>query len=192
MGELGDTNPFPASLRVKTNDPDKLQLINDVVNRDEFKGLQSEPASISGERKAAIESIARAASFSEVVGLTASGIFLVLSIMIIFNTIRMAIFNRKDEIEIMKLIGAEKSFIRGPFIVEASLYGVFAAVISVALIYLILLTAAPQLSNYDIEVTSTIKMFTDWPVVVFFAQLLAGVLIGIVSSLLAIRRYLKV
>lgn len=192
LGELGETNPFPASLRVKTSDPDKLSLINDVVSNDEFKSLQSEPASISGERKDAIENIARAASFSEIVGLTASGIFLVLSIMIIFNTIRMAIFNRKDEIEIMKLIGAEKSFIRGPFIVEASLYGVFAAVISVALIYLLLLTAAPQLSHYDIQVGPTIKLFTDWPVIVFLAQLGAGILIGILSSQLAIRRYLKV
>lgn len=192
LAELEDTNPFPASLRVKTSDPDQLQLINDVVSQQQYQTLQSEPASISGERKAAIESIARAASFSEIVGLTASGIFLVLSIMIIFNTIRMAIFNRKDEIEIMKLIGAEKSFIRGPFVVEASLYGIFAAIISVALIYLILLTAGPQLANYDIEVTQTIKMFTDWPALVFLAQLGAGILIGIVSSLLAIRRYLKV
>jgi cell division transport system permease protein len=192
LGELGETNPFPASLRVKTNDPDKLSQINDIVSKDEFKTLQSEPASISGERKAAIDSIARAASFSEIVGLVASGVFLVLSIMIIFNTIRMAIFNRKDEIEIMKLIGSEKSFIRGPFIVEASLYGVFAAVISVSLIYLLLLTAAPQLSNYDIQVGPTIKLFTDWPAVVFLSQLVAGILIGILSSLLAIRRYLKV
>lgn len=192
LGELGETNPFPASLRVKTSDPDQLSLINDVVSQERFQEYQSEPATISGDRKLAIESIARAASFSEMVGLTASAVFLVLSIMIIFNTIRMAIFNRKDEIEIMKLIGAEKSFIRGPFIVEAALYGVFAAIISVALIYLLLLTAAPQLANYDIEVAQTIKMFTDWPALVFLAQLGAGILIGIISSLLAIRRYLKV
>lgn len=192
LGELGETNPFPASLRVKTSDPDKLSLINDVVSQDKFKSYQSEPATISGERKVAIETIARAASFSEIAGFAASGIFLVLSIMIIFNTIRMAIFNRRDEIEIMKLIGAEKSFIRGPFVVEASLYGVFAAVISVALIYLLLLTAAPQLANYDIVIGPTIKLFTDWPWLVFLAQLGAGVGIGIVSSLLAIRRYLRV
>lgn len=192
LGELGETNPFPASLRIKTSDPDKLELINQVVSSDQFKDLQSEPATISGERKAAIESIARAASFSEIVGIVASAVFLILSVMIIFNTIRMAIFNRRDEIEIMKLIGAEKSFIRGPFIVEASLYGVFAAIISVTLIYLLLLTAAPQLANYDVQVGPTIKLFTDWPVVIFLAQLLAGIVIGVVSSLLAIRRYLKV
>lgn len=192
LGELGETNPFPASLRVHTSDPNKLDQINDIVNQPEFKDLQSEPASISGERRAAIDTIARAAQFSEIAGLSASIIFVTLSIMIIFNTIRMAIFNRKDEIEIMKLIGAEKSFIRGPFIIEASLYGVFAAVISVALIYLILLTAAPQLTNYDIQIAATTKLFTDWPVVIFLIQLGLGVFIGVISSLLAMRRYLKV
>ncbi len=192
LGELGDVNPFPASLRIKTSDPDKLSLINDVVSKSEFADSQSAPASISGQRKEAIDNIAKVASFSEVVGLGASGVFLVLSIMIIFNTIRMAIFNRRDEIEIMKLIGAERRFIKGPFIVEASLYGVFAAIISVALIYLVLLTAAPQLANYDIQIGPTIGFFTQWPGLIFLAQLVVGVLIGIVSSQMALRRYLKV
>lgn len=192
LGELGDTNPFPASLRVHTKDPNRLEEINAVISKPEYEDLQSEKASISGERKAAIDNIARAAQFSEFAGLGASIVFVTLSIMIIFNTIRMAIFNRRDEIEIMKLIGAEKSFIRGPFIVEASLYGIFAAIASISLIYMGLLVAAPQLANYDIEVAPTVEFVTRWPILIFGAQLLTGVLIGIISSLLAMRRYLKV
>lgn len=191
LGELGETNPFPASLRVHTNDPNKLDDINAVLNQDQFKAMQSEPASISGERRAAIDTIARAAQFSEIAGLVASSIFVTLSIMIIFNTIRMAIFNRKDEIEIMKLIGAQKSFIRGPFIVEASLYGVFAAVISVGLMYVVLLSAGPAIARYDIEISNTLALFKGWPVVIFLAQLGMGIAIGIISSLLAMRRYLR-
>lgn len=191
LGELGEQNPFPASIRIYTNDPNRLEEINTLVNQEEYKVLQSEPASISGERRTAIDTIARAAYFSEIVGLVASVIFVFLSIMIIFNTIRMAIFNRRDEIEIMKLIGAEKSFIRGPFIIEASLYGVFAAIISVALMYGLLITAAPNLLTYDIEVGPTLELFAQWPVVIFLIQLGIGMLIGVISSLLAIRRYLK-
>ncbi|HEU5187310.1 MAG TPA: permease-like cell division protein FtsX [Candidatus Saccharimonadales bacterium] len=191
LGELGEQNPFPASLRIYTNDPNRLEEINQLVNKDEYKLLQSEPASISGERRSAIDTIARAAYFSEIVGLGASVIFVTLSIMIIFNTIRMAIFNRRDEIEIMKLIGAEKSFIRGPFIIEASLYGVFAAIISVALMYGLLIAAGPQLVAYDIEVSPTLAIFATWPLLIFLAQLGVGVVIGVVSSLLAMRRYLK-
>lgn len=191
LGELGEQNPFPASLRIYTNDPNRLEEINQLVNKEEYKGLQSEPASISGERRSAIEAIARAAYFSELVGLGASIIFVILSIMIIFNTIRMAIFNRRDEIEIMKLIGAEKSFIRGPFIIEASLYGVFAAVISVALMYGLLIGVGPQLVAYDIEVGPTLAFFATWPFAIFLVQLGVGMVIGVVSSLLAMRRYLK-
>ena len=63
-------------------------------------------------------------------GSIATVVFVVISSLVVFNTIRMAIFNRKDEIEMMKLIGAERSFIRGPFIVEAIMYGFIAAIIA--------------------------------------------------------------
>ncbi|HSE29857.1 MAG TPA: permease-like cell division protein FtsX [Candidatus Saccharimonadales bacterium] len=191
LGELGETNPFPASLRIYTNDPDRLDEISTLVNSVDYTPLQSEPASISGERRAAIDTIARAAKFSEIAGIVALVVFVTLSIMIIFNTIRMAIFNRRDEIEIMKLIGASKNFIRGPFIVEASLYGVFAAIITIVLMYGVLLTVGPNLTNYDIEVSHTLAVFANWPIVIFSALLGVGIMIGVISSFLAIRRYLK-
>jgi cell division transport system permease protein len=58
-----------------------------------------------------------------------------ISVLIIFNTIRMAIFTRGEEIKIMKLIGASNSFIRGPFLFEASMYGLVAGTISLTLVY---------------------------------------------------------
>ena len=193
LGELGD-NPFPASLRIKTKDPNKLEELNAVINKAENKKIQSKDDQpyYSGERKAAIDSIARVSQFSETAGLVAGAIFVIISVMIIFNTIRMAIFNRKDEIEIMKLIGAEKSFIRGPFIIEAALYGVLAAIISLILIYVLLLTKGAELSRYEIEVANTLVFFKQWPLLIILAQLLIGITIGIFSSLLAMRRYLKV
>lgn len=194
LSVLGDKNPFPASLRVHVSNTDHLNEIADLVAQDKWQPYQfpGKKASISGSRKDAIENIARAAQFSEIAGLAVSGLFLVLSVMVIFNTIRMAIFNRRDEIEIMKLIGAEKSFIRGPFIVEACLYGVFAAVVAIALMYVALLTAGPSIVNVGIAIEPTIGFFSHYPLLVFVCELLAGILIGIVSSFLAIRRYLKV
>lgn len=189
---LGDRNPLPASLRVHVSDTNRLGEISKLVGQDKYKKWQSSPASISGSRKDAIDTLARAAQFSEIAGLAVSSLFLLISMMIIFNTIRMAIFNRRDEIEIMKLIGAEKSFIRGPFMVEASLYGVIAAIVSVALMYGALLFAGPSLVSAGVEMAGTTKFFTTWPVLVFGGQALVGILIGIISSLLAMRRYLKV
>ncbi len=194
LSVLGENNPFPASLKVHVSNTDHLNQIADLVGQDKWQSYQfpGKKASISGSRKDAIENIAKAAQFSEIAGLAVSGLFLVLSVMVIFNTIRMAIFNRRDEIEIMKLIGAEKSFIRGPFIVEACLYGTFAAVVAIALMYTALLTAGPSISNAGISIEPTIKFFSNYPALIFLGELLAGILIGIVSSFLAIRRYLKV
>lgn len=192
IGELGSDNPFPASLRVHVKDTNKLEQVYDVVNQEKFKKMQSAPAFGSDERKQAVERIASVAQFSEIAGLAGSTLFLMISIMIIFNTIRMAIFNRRDEIEIMKLIGAEKSFIRGPFIMEACLYGVIAALASVALVYLALVALAPGMASYGIEMGPTIKFFTQWPIIIMGGQILVGIFIGIISSLLAMRRYLKV
>lgn len=190
LGELKG-NPFPASLRIKPKDPNKLDEINAVVNKPENKALQSDEPENSGERKAAIDTIARVSQFSEAAGVTAAAIFVIISVMIIFNTIRMAIFNRKDEIEMMKLIGAEKSFIRGPFIVEAALYGVLAAAISLVIIYVLLLTEAGRLAHFQIEVEHTINFFKAWPFLIIPAQLLLGIMIGVFSAFLAMRRYLK-
>ena len=191
LSELGSDNPFPASLKIKTKDPNKLDALNAAINANKSLLDPTTPTSYSGERKAAIDNIANVSQFSETAGLVAAAVFVVISIMIVFNTIRMAIFNRRDEIEMMKLIGAEKHFIRGPFIVEAALYGILAAIISVILVYAVILTRADTLSQYDIVVGSTVSFFKNWPVLIVLGQMVAGILIGIFSAQLAIRRYLK-
>lgn len=184
-------NPLPASLKIKVRDPNKIDDLNKIINSDQNKDLLGQQPSNSQAQKDAVKRIADITQFLESAGVVSAVIFVIISVLIIFNTIRMAIFNRKDEIEMMKLIGAEKYFIRGPFIVEASLYGVLAAIISVVIVYVLLLTKADYLSSQGIVVENTVHLLKQWPVVVVFGQIAAGVLIGIISSLLAIRRYLK-
>jgi len=191
LSELGSDNPFPASLKIKTKDPNKLDDLNSVINKNKPLLDASTPTSYSGERKAAIDKIADVSRFAEMAGLVAAGVFVVISVMIVFNTIRMAIFNRRDEIEMMKLIGAEKRFIRGPFIVEAAMYGILAAIVSFVLIYAVILSRANDLAQFEIVVNGTIQFFRSWPVLIFLGQVLVGILIGVFSAQLAIRRYLK-
>ena len=185
-------NPLPASLQVKTKDPKKLDSITAIVNQSENKALldPSSPPSYSGDRKATIDKIVRFSNFFKTTGLIMSVIFVIISTLIIFNTIRMAIFTRKDEIEIMKLVGATKWFIRGPFLFEAALYGIIAAFIAAALAYALLLGGGPKLGSY-IDVQGTINFFRSYPVVIILAEMIIGVVIGIFSSLLALTRYLK-
>jgi cell division transport system permease protein len=183
-------NPLPASLEIKTKDPKNLTSVSAIIAQPANAALQSDPPSYSGSNKVTIDRIVHAADFFKTGGTYASLLFVVISILIIFNTIRMAIFTRRDEIEIMKLVGATKWFIRGPFLVEAAMYGVIAAIIALVLAYTLVLGAAPKLGSY-IDVTSTIHTFKSYPLIVIGGELIIGIAIGCFSSLLAMSRYLK-
>jgi cell division transport system permease protein len=185
-------NPLPASFSVKAKDPKRLDSIIAVSNQPDFKPLldPTAPPSYSGQNKDTINRIVRVSNFFKTTGLVASIIFVIISTLIIFNTIRMAIFTRREEIEIMKLVGATKWFIRGPFVFEAALYGIIAAVIAAVLSYALLLGGAPKLANY-IDVKSTIDFFRSYPLLVILGELVIGIFIGTFSSILAMSRYLK-
>ena len=182
-------NPLPASIDVKAVNPNDLASITAVINQPANKALQSEDPQ-ANNRKATINKIASVSRFIKRIGLFGSLIFIVISTLIIFNTIRMAIFTRRDEIEIMKLVGATKWFIRGPFLIEAAMYGIIAAIIALVLAYTLVLGGAPKLSAY-IDVNSTIHIFKSYPIFVIGGELIIGIAIGCFSSLLAMSRYLK-
>lgn len=188
------TNRFPGVLSIKLVD------INDTSELAEFT-KSNEPLlavisdehepSFAGQRRATIQTIGQAVNFAEKVGIAASLVFVSMSMLIIFNTIRMAIFNRREEIQMMKLIGAEKSFIRGPFVVEAIVYGFIAALIATGLAIGAIYAVRPTLIEYQINVQPTIDLITYYLAFVLLVMIAIGAFIGIVSSLLATRRYLK-
>ena len=188
------TNKFPATLQIGVkNINDTSQLQKFVDNDALFKKNKDpdHPPSFAGEHQNAIESIGRAVGFAQTMGLIIGAIFVVISSLIIFNTIRMAIFNRKEEIQMMKLIGANQSFIRGPFLVEAIIYGFIAAFIATGVGLWALYGSASTLLSYQISVQSTINLVTYYVVFVLLGMIAIGAVIGIISSLLATRRYLK-
>ena len=188
------TNKNPAILRIIIEDINDTSQLSDFVATNallkESIDTSREP-SFAGERRASIESIGRAVQFAERVGIIASLIFVAISSLIIFNTIRMAIFNRKEEIQMMKLIGADRSFIRGPFVVEAIVYGFIAAIIATVIGFMALYSSAETLGSYQIAVQPTIDFVTFYAGFVLLGMIAAGALIGVISSLLATQRYLK-
>lgn len=189
------TNQFPGTLKIT------LHNINDTTQLDQFVkdnellkkhiSKDREP-SFAGPRRAAIRSLASWTGFAQKVGFGASIVFVVISSLIVFNTIRMAIFNRKEEIQMMKLIGADKSFIRGPFVVEAIVYGVIAALLATGIGILILMLTVDGMSKYGIAVQNTLSFLTTYSPFVLLGMMALGAVIGIVSSLLATQRYLKI
>lgn len=189
------TNKFPWALKIRIVDINDTSELNDLVKNNEVAKTYIDPnrdPSFAGSRRDAIETIARTASFAQQVGVITSSVFVAISMLIIFNTIRMAIFNRREEIQMMKLIGAERSFIRGPFIVEAVVYGFFAAIIATSLGFVLFMLAAPALQGAGINVAETQSLLTVYAGVVLFGMIIIGAIIGIISSLLATRRYLKI
>lgn len=188
-------NPLPASIRIKPEDPATIQPIIDYLNSSQNEELQDVAGvSYQGDRKQAIDNITHATDVLSRIGFVTVIVFAVVSVLIIFNTIRMAIFNRRDELTIMRLLGASNSFIRGPFVVESMLYGVIAAIVSVVFVNSLfaLSSSALQASSLgllDINYAST--YFKDNLPIILLMELGVGILIGAVSSLVATRRYLK-
>lgn len=188
------TNKNPGVLRIVVENINDTSELSSFVETNETLKPRIDPArepSFAGERRASIQSIGQAVGFAEQVGVIASLVFVAISSLIIFNTIRMAIFNRKEEIQMMKLIGADSSFIRGPFVVEAIVYGFIAAVIATGLGFALLYASASTLASYQIAVQPTIDFVTFYMGFVLLAMIVVGAVIGIISSLLATRRYLK-
>jgi cell division transport system permease protein len=188
------TNKLPGTFRVHIDDINNPSELDQFVKSNEFYKKFADPdrkASFSGERRTAIQNIGRWVEFADRVGFVASFVFIVISSLIVFNTIRMAIFNRKEEIQMMKLIGAERSFIRGPFIVEATVYGFIAAILATVLGMLALYGSRDKLASYEVAIQPTIDTATVYIGFVLLGMIVAGATIGVVSSLLATRKYLK-
>lgn len=187
------SNQFPWTLNMKVQDINDTVELAKYVEGSEFVQDRLDgryPPSFAGTKRATIESISRAAGFAQQIGVIVSSVFVIVSMLIIFNTIRMAIFNRREEITMMKLIGAEKSFIRGPFIVEAVVYGFFAAVIASGIGYGLLFLAAPSLSSY-FNIQPTLDLLQVYAGFVLLGMIVLGAVIGVISSLMATRRHLR-
>jgi cell division transport system permease protein len=187
-------NPLPASLQIKPRDPSKLDTIKAYLETKEIKKLQSDETSYSGDRQAAIDKITEATDFFQKAGIAGVIIFSVISMLIIFNTIQMAIFNRRDELTIMRLLGASTNYIRGPFIVESILYGIVSGVLSIVIVHSIFTVSArafeaSSLGILDINYSN--NYFADRYFIFLGLQLGVGIFIGAFSSLIATRRYLK-
>lgn len=182
---------IPASIKVKTLDTGKLQQVVEVARMEKYKKIVDNDSYKDDAKKTAIDRLGNFAKFLRNAGLVASIVFGAISILVILNTIRMTIFNRRDEIEIMQLIGASKWYIRGPFLVEAAIYGAIAGVLADVFFFVLVLGQAPKLGSYVEEIQPTVDQFKEWGIYIIPAAVLIGIIIGSFSSFLAIRKHLK-
>ncbi|MCX6702559.1 MAG: FtsX-like permease family protein, partial [Candidatus Wolfebacteria bacterium] len=113
------------------------------------------------------------------------------AILVTFNTIRLAIYSSREEIEIMRLVGASNSFIRNPYIVEGIIYGIIGAIISLILIAPVTYFLSPYIKIF-IQEMNLWPYFTGNIFSIFGYQLLFGVVLGSISSFIAVRKYLRI
>ena len=187
-------NPLPATIRIKPRDLNKLDDIKTFLSKKDIASLQSDQPSYSGDRKEAIDKITHATNILQRVGIVAVVVFAIISVLIIFNTIQMAIFNRRDELTIMRLLGASTWYIRGPFVVESIVYGILSAIVSVFLIHSMFVAASSTLQATSLgllDINYSAEYFKSHMWALLLMQLLVGILIGAASSTVATQRYLK-
>jgi cell division transport system permease protein len=185
-------NPLPASFEVKLTNIDSIGQTNSDVHGLELSKIISDTSydNRDDNRQGVVENVIKISNAVSKIGLALSVVFLVIALLIIFNTIRMAIFTRREEVEIMKLVGATKWFVRGPFLVEGSLYGIFGTIIALAL----LVPFSRAMSSFLVEKLGagpTLNYFGAHFGLIALGMLLLGVFIGVISSWLALIRYLK-
>ena len=187
----------PAAMRVKVYDTSDLDSVKRIVNTDEeFQenlNKKSDYAPTYDSNSSAIATISSWADIATKGGTALCILFIVISTLVIFNTIRMAIYSRAEEIYMEKLVGADNGFIRGPFLVEAMMSGVLAGLLS-GLVGLFGFNAlAPKLDEWNISVGYVNEFFATPQniILVFLALIGVGIVITFISSRLAIHKYLK-
>jgi len=194
VAQLG-ANPIPATIHVFPRDLNQVPAITNFLNQPAYKKLQTpDSPSYNGNRKEAIDNITHATNVLRKIGVVTVAVFAVICALIIFNTIQMAIFNRRDEISIMRLLGANTGYIRGPFVVESAIYGLLSAILSILIINSGFLASsnalqASSLGLLDINYANQYFESHFWSLLLM--QIAIGIIIGTVSSVIATRRYLK-
>jgi len=196
IDELEGQNPLPAELNIRANDPEQY---NTIVNYLKNESLISQNGGTKDivdrinfdDNKIAIERFSELSNSAEQIGFYVGIISALIAVLVAFNTIRIAIYSSREEIGVMRLVGADDSYIRGPFIVEGIIYGIAGTIISLLLLF--------PLMRWVSEITRNFYGVLDLGnyYITHFHILLAivlgfGALMGIFSSFLAVRKYLRV
>lgn len=190
LNEL-DSNPLPATLSVQANELNQYQAIITQFESSEFDVL-IEDKNFS-DHQAVIDRLSGLTKRIYQGGLLISFIFVFISVVMMYNTIRVAIYSHREELGIMKLVGATNWFIRAPFIIESVLYALVSSVLAMSILSVIAFSAAPYVNTFFTGYDFSLDLFfvtNFW--VIALGQFLISLILAVGSSMLSIGRYLKV
>lgn len=187
-----DENPLGASLNIKAKDPSQYESISKYFENDGTlsKGALTIIDKVDyNQNKIIIDRLNSIIAGAKKLGFVVSLVLILISIIITFNTIKLIIYMSKDEINVMKLVGASGDYVQGPFIVSGILVGVVASLLTIILFIPISIWLGNHMTAF-----LSINLFTYYKanfIQLFIIMIVSGVLIGGISSSLAIFRYLK-
>ena len=184
-----NNNPLEASLNILAKDSAQYATIASFLNQDQFKNIISKINYT--ENKVVIDRLNNIIRVLRESGFVAGLILAFIAFLVAFNTVRLAIYSSREEITVMKLVGASNWFVRGPFIVEGVLHGMIASAFSFMVIIPGIGFLGPKLFNFLPEINLMNYIGNNfWSLLLF--QTLGGIILGVFSSWVAIRKYLKV
>ena len=182
-------NPLLPALNIRAQEASQYQAISNFLENGSIKGL-IDHANFP-QKKLVIKRLFFLTSSVDKIGLSLSVILALFAVLVAFNTIKIAIYSSREEISIMKLVGASNWFVRGPFVVQGFICGSISAILSILIFGVIcyfispkFMTIAPGINIYN--------YFSENIVMIFLAQLFIGVGLGVFSSAVAVRKYLRI
>lgn len=191
LEELGE-NPLGAALSIRAKNTSQYEGIASFLEEQSTASAQApliDKVNYNDNREA-IEKLTQIIEAVERSSYIAMVILVFAAVMITFNTVRLAIYTSREEISVMRLVGASNAFIRGPFLLQGVMYGVIAGVVSLLIIYPIVLWLGPATESF-FQFNIFTYFVSDFGRI--FATLIGvGAVLGFTSSLLAITRYLRV
>lgn len=187
-----DENPLPRSLEIKPKDPDNLNGIVTFLTKSDFDNKISEIS--YQQNKDIIEKITNFTKFSRRLGLVLSILFASIAIIVIFNTMKLAIYTRQEEIEIMRLVGANNNFINYPFLIESLLISIIATFLSTLFIWLGLLYISKTIIHFiGSEINfSLFNFFHQYILLIILLQFVLAIFITIICTFFSLRKHLKI
>lgn len=192
LNKLNGQNPLPPSLTIKAQRSEDYPTLVKMLEKSQYQTLIEEIDYI--KRQDAITNLQQVASHMNQAALIASIIMALISFLVSFNTLRLVIYNDRQKISIMRLVGASNNFVRGPFIVQGIIYGVTSAFITLFVFAIFLQAVNGPIESYfrGLEPVSLANYYSVHWLRFFAIQLFIGIAVGVASSIIAIRRYLKV
>ncbi len=191
LAELNE-NPLGANLAIQAKETSQYEQVARFL---EEQRAQEEPQTpvideINFARnKESIDTLTAVINGVEQASLIVMGILLVAAVLITFNTIRLAIYTAREEIAIMRLVGAGNMFIRGPFMLQGIMYGFIAGILTLLIFYPLLIWIGPRTESF-FELNLLTYYMSNFGEI-FGVLVGIGVVLGLISSILAVARYLR-